>query len=115
VVICPWWTRGSSEKNSSGDGGFGARGEMRARERAKWRERKPLNVLDQQSRMGKARTGASYDGGEVAAGQSSGGGGATWSARKKARGRELGRRPTWRQRVGALPEQEVAPAELQRR
>jgi hypothetical protein len=41
------------------------------------------------------------DGGEVAAGQSSGRGGATWSARKKARGEKLGRRAAWGRRVGA--------------
>jgi hypothetical protein len=34
----------------------------------------------------------SHDSGEVAAGQSSGRAGATWSAREKARGEELGRR-----------------------
>jgi hypothetical protein len=45
--------------------------------------------------------GASHNGGEVAAGQSSGRGGATWSAREKARGEELGRRPVWGWRVGA--------------
>jgi hypothetical protein len=50
---------------------------------------------------GEARTGASHDGGEVTAGQSSGRGGATWSAWEKARGEELGRRPIWGRRVGA--------------
>jgi hypothetical protein len=70
-----------------------ARGEMRVQGRANWRERRLLKVLDQQRRVGEARTGASHDGGEVAAGQSSRRGGATWSAREKARGRELGRRP----------------------
>jgi hypothetical protein len=44
---------------------------------------------------------ASLDGGEVAAGQSSGRGGATWSAREKAKGEELGRRPAWGRCVGA--------------
>jgi hypothetical protein len=62
-------------------------------ERAKWREGKLLEVLNQQRRVGEARMGASHDGGEVAAEQSSGRGGATWSAREKARGEELGRRP----------------------
>jgi hypothetical protein len=38
----------------------------------------------------------------VAAGQSSGRGGATWSAREKARGEELGWRPAWRRRMGAI-------------
>jgi hypothetical protein len=71
----------------------GARGEMRVQERANWREGEPLKVLNQQGRVGEARTGASHDGGEVATGQYSGRGGATWSAREKARGRELGRRP----------------------
>jgi hypothetical protein len=70
-------------------------------ERAKWREGKLLNILDQQRRVGKACTGASHDGGKVAAGQSSGRGGATWSAWGKARGEELGRQPTWGRRVGA--------------
>jgi hypothetical protein len=37
----------------------------------------------------------------VAAGQCSGKGGATWSAREKVRGEELGRRPAWRRCVGA--------------
>jgi hypothetical protein len=37
----------------------------------------------------------------VATGQSSGRGRATWSAREKARGEELGRRLAWRRRVGA--------------
>jgi hypothetical protein len=46
VVVCPRWTGGSSEKNSNGDGGSEARGEMRVRERAKWRERELLNALD---------------------------------------------------------------------
>jgi hypothetical protein len=96
MVVCPRWTRRSPEKSTSGDGGSGARGEMRMQESAKWREEKLLNILDQQRRVGEARTGASHDGGEVAAGQSSGRGGATWSAREKARGRELGRRPAWR-------------------
>jgi hypothetical protein len=45
--------------------------------------------------------GASHDGGEVAAGQSSGRGGATWRAREKARGEELGREPAWGRYVGA--------------
>jgi hypothetical protein len=70
-------------------------------ERVKWREGKLLNVLDQQRRVGEARTGASHDGGEVAVGQSSDRGGATWSAWEKARGEELGRRPAWGRRVGA--------------
>jgi hypothetical protein len=78
-----------------------ARGEIGLQKSMKRREGKPLNVLDQQRRMGEARTGASYDGGEVAAGQSSGGGGAMWSERKNARGEELGRRLAWRRRVGA--------------
>jgi hypothetical protein len=51
-----------------------------------------LKVLDQQRRVGEARTGSSHDGGEVAAGRCSGRGGVTWSARKKAKGEELGRR-----------------------
>jgi hypothetical protein len=55
-VVCPWWTGGSSEKNSSGDGGSRARGEMRVRERVKWREREILNALDQQRRVREART-----------------------------------------------------------
>jgi hypothetical protein len=62
-------------------------------ERAKWREGELLKVLDQQRRVGEAHTGASHDDGEVAAGRFSGRGGATWSAREKARGEELGRRP----------------------
>jgi hypothetical protein len=70
-------------------------------ERAKWREGKLLSILDQQRRVGEVRMGAIHDGGEVAAGQSSGKGGATWSARKKARGEKLGRRPAWGRRVGA--------------
>jgi hypothetical protein len=74
---------------------------MRVQERAKWRERELLKVLNKQGWVGEARTGASHDGGEVAAGQHSGRGGATWSAREKVRGEELGRRPAWRQRVGA--------------
>jgi hypothetical protein len=78
-----------------------ARGEMRVQERAKWRERGLLKVLDQQRRVGEARTGASHDDGELAAGQSLGRGGATWSAREKAKGEKLGRRPAWGQRVGA--------------
>jgi hypothetical protein len=45
--------------------------------------------------------GVSHDDGEVAAGQSLGRGGATWSARAKAKGEELERRLAWRQRVGA--------------
>jgi hypothetical protein len=77
-----------------------ARGGMGLQENAKQREGKLLNVLDQQRRVGEARTGASYDCSEVTAGQSSGRGGATWSARKKAGGEELGR-PVWRRRVGA--------------
>jgi hypothetical protein len=88
-------------RRTCGDGGFEAWCEMRVQERAKWRERGLLKVLDQQIRVGEARTGASYDGGEVATGQSSGRGGATWSAREKARGEGLGRRPAWRRRVGA--------------
>jgi hypothetical protein len=36
-----------------------------------------LKVLDQQRRVGEARTGASHDGGEVAAGRCSSRGGAT--------------------------------------
>jgi hypothetical protein len=45
------------------------------------------------AKKGKGGThGVSHDGGEVAAGQSSGRGGATWSAREKPRGEELGRR-----------------------
>jgi hypothetical protein len=48
-----------------------------------------------------ACTGASHDGGEVAAGQCSGRGEAAWRAREKARGEELGRRPAWGRRVGA--------------
>jgi hypothetical protein len=55
--------------------------------------RELLKVLDQLRRVGEARTSASHDGGEVAAAQSSGRGGVTWSAREKDRGRELGRRP----------------------
>jgi hypothetical protein len=70
-------------------------------ERAKWREGELLKVLDQKRRVGEARTGASHNGGEVAAGQSSGRGGAAWCAREKARGEELGRRPAWRHCVGA--------------
>jgi hypothetical protein len=78
-----------------------ARGELRAQGRANWRERELLKVLDQPRRVGEARTGASHDGGEVVAGQSSGRGAATWSAREKARGEKLGRRPAWGRRVGA--------------
>jgi hypothetical protein len=78
-----------------------AQGEMRVQERAKWREGETVNVLDQQRRVGDARTGARHDGGEVAAGQSSGRGGATWSAQKKVRGEKLGRRPAWGWCVGA--------------
>jgi hypothetical protein len=78
-----------------------ARGEMRVQERANWREGKLLNVLDQQRMVGEARTGASHDGGEVAAGQSSGRGRGTWSAWEKARGEGLGWRPAWGRRVGA--------------
>jgi hypothetical protein len=37
----------------------------------------------------------------VAAGQSSGRGGAMWRAREKARGEQLGRWPAWGRRVGA--------------
>jgi hypothetical protein len=44
--------------------------------------------------------GASRDSGEVVARQCSGRGGATWSARKKARGEKLGRRAAWGRRVG---------------
>jgi hypothetical protein len=45
------------------------------------------------AKKGKGGThGVSHNGGEVAAGQSSSRGGATWSAREKARGEELGRR-----------------------
>jgi hypothetical protein len=99
-----WWSahgeQSSSEMKSGGDGGSGARGEMRMQEEAKWRERELLKVLDQKRRRGEACTGASHDGGKVAAGQSSGRGGATWSAREKARGEELGQRPTWGRRVG---------------
>jgi hypothetical protein len=86
-------SRARWRRRTGGDGGFEARCEMRVQERAKWRERGLLKVLDQQRRVGEARTGASHDGGEVAAGQSLGRGGATWSAREKARGRELGRQP----------------------
>jgi hypothetical protein len=60
-----------------------------------------LSILDQQRRVGEARTGASRDGGEVAAVQSSGRAGTTWSAWKKARGEKLGRRAAWGRRVGA--------------
>jgi hypothetical protein len=56
VVVCPRWTGSSSEKNSSGDGGSGARDEMRVRERVKWREREILNALDQQRRVKEACT-----------------------------------------------------------
>jgi hypothetical protein len=77
-----------------------ARGEMRVQERVKWRERGLLKVLDQQRRVGEARTGASHDDGKVAAGQSSCRGGATWSAREKAKGEKLGRRLAWGRRVG---------------
>jgi hypothetical protein len=65
-------------------------------------------------KKGGGGTHSSLDGGEVAAGQSSGRGGATWSAREKARGEELGRRPAWGD-AWELPEQEVASAELRRR
>jgi hypothetical protein len=78
-----------------------AQGELQMPERAKWREGKLLEVLNQQRRVGEERMGASHDGGEVAAEQSSGRGGATWSAQEKARGEELGRRPAWGRRVGA--------------
>jgi hypothetical protein len=78
-----------------------ARGELRAQGRANWRERELLKVLDQPRRVGEARTGASHYGGEVAAGQSSGRDGATWSAWEKARGEKLGRRPALGRRVGA--------------
>jgi hypothetical protein len=67
-MVCPRWTGRSPEKGTGGDGGSGARGEMRMQESAKWREGKLLNVLDQQRRVGEARTGASHDGGEVVAG-----------------------------------------------
>jgi hypothetical protein len=50
---------------------------------------------------GEARTGARHDSGKVAAGQNSSRGGATWSAWEKARGKELERRPAWRQHVRA--------------
>jgi hypothetical protein len=93
VVVYPRWIGRSPEKNSSGDGGFEARCGMRVQERAKWREGKLLNILDQQRRVGEARIGASHDGGELAARQSSGRGGVTWSAWEKARGEELRRRP----------------------
>jgi hypothetical protein len=98
-----------------------ARSEVRVQERAKWREGKLLSVLDKQRSVGEARTGASHDGGGVAAGQSSGRGGATWSTRKKARGEKLGR-PEERSYGGRsgggvweLPEQEVAPIGRQQR
>jgi hypothetical protein len=76
-----------------------AQGEMRMQERVKWMEGELLKVLDQKRRG--ACTGASHDGGEVAAGQCSGRGGAAWRARDKARGEGLGRRPAWGRRVGA--------------
>jgi hypothetical protein len=76
-----------------------ARGEMRMQERAKWREGKLVKVLDQKRREGVC-TGASHDGGKVAAGQCSGRGGAAWRAREKAREEELGRRAAWGRRVG---------------
>jgi hypothetical protein len=60
-----------------------------------------LKVLDQKRRVRGACTGASHDGGEVAAGQCSGRGGAAWRAREKAREEGLGRRPAWGCRVGA--------------
>jgi hypothetical protein len=99
-VVCPRWTGGSPEKNTGGDGGSGARGEIRMQERAKWRERELLKVLDQK-RRGEACTGASHDGGEVAAGQCSGRGGVAWRAREKARGEGLRRGPAWGRCVGA--------------
>jgi hypothetical protein len=70
-------------------------------ERAKWREGELLKVLDQQRRVGEARTGASHDGGEVVAGRCSDRSGATWSAREKGGGEELGRRSAWGRRMGA--------------
>jgi hypothetical protein len=97
----PTVSRARRRQRTGGDGGSGARGEMQMQESVKWREEKLLNILDQQRRVGEARMGASHDGGEVAAGQSSGRGRATWSAREKTRGEELVRRPAWRRRVGA--------------
>jgi hypothetical protein len=75
-------SRACRRRRTSGDGGLEARCEMRVQERAKWRERELLKVLNQQGRVGEPRTSASHDGGEVAAGQRSGRGGATWSARE---------------------------------
>jgi hypothetical protein len=57
--------------------------------------------LGQEKKGGGVCTGASHDGGEVAAGQCSGRGGAAWRAREKAREEELGRRPAWGRCVGA--------------
>jgi hypothetical protein len=94
-------SRARRRRRTGGDGGFETQCGMRVEERAKWREGKLLSILDQQRRVGEARTGASHDGCEVAAGQSSGRGGATWSAQEKARGEKLGRRPAWGRRVGA--------------
>jgi hypothetical protein len=97
----PTVSRARRRRRTSGDSGFEARYEIRVQERAKWREREPPKFLNQQGRVGEACTGASHDDGEVAAGQRSGRGRATWSAREKVRGEELGRRPAKRRRVGA--------------
>jgi hypothetical protein len=100
-VVCPRWTGGFAGEEHGRRRRSEARGEMNMQERAKWREEELLKVLDQKRRVGEAHTSASHDGGEVAAGQSLGRGGAAWRAREKARGEELGRRPAWGRRVGA--------------
>jgi hypothetical protein len=108
VVVWPRWTGGSSEKYSSGDGGSGARGEMRVRERAKWREWEIMNALDQQIRVREARTAlattaavwwpgrARQRWGDVERAEAGRRG-----ARQRRGDEELGRRVAWRRHVGA--------------
>jgi hypothetical protein len=55
--------------------------------------REATEGLGPEKKGGGGTHGASHDGGKVAAGQSSGRGGAAWCAREKARGAGLGRRP----------------------
>jgi hypothetical protein len=63
--------------------------------------RKATECLRQVKKGEEGTHGASHDGNEVAAVQSSGRGGAAWSARKEAREEELGWRLARRRRVGA--------------
>jgi hypothetical protein len=94
----------------------GQRGHRKELERRRWFQSSVWNASARESemegegdterlrpvrRVKEARMGTSYNGGKVAAGQSSGRGGATWGAWEKARMEELERRPAWRRRVGA--------------